>query len=121
MEMMKKGFKAKFKIAPENFGLGVTANGRLAWDIDDEVARELRGLTLEEVYTMVCIELCDHGFKSMSRHFKRWFGNYELATRWNPLYIEGAIKERFGRHNNGLQRAWLGDLVRKTRARVKKI
>lgn len=114
MENKKANFGKKMN--PETYGKGVTASGRLSWDIDDETAQILRGKTIEETFDYVSEQLEKFGLKSMSWHYRFLFEVEKIE--FNKENIKKYLQNKYEKHNIGLKRAFLGTLLRKAKRRI---
>ncbi len=77
-----------------------TQSGRACVDIDDSVARDLRGLTIEQVYRYTYRMLHSCGITTVGRG----------KTREDIQ--PGVLEKRYGHLNKGLQRMTLGKIIR---------
>lgn len=83
-----------------------TQSGRACVDTGDTTARDLRGLTIEQVYryTYRALHVCD--ITTIGRGAKR-------------VTIEpGVLEARYGKLNLGLQRMALGNIIRGAKSTV---
>lgn len=114
---MKK--KIDFDLPVENKGAGITAECRLSWDCNDETAQFLRGKKIDEVYILVAKELFALGYKNLSFSFRVFFDQlYDEFTMLNILIF---LQKKYGKNYNvGLQRVYLGKLLRNAKKRAEK-
>lgn len=87
-------------------GMDATASGRDTVDINDEVATELRGLRLEDLYFHVCDKLMELDEKA--RFSKAMARDFVKSENTCSTYLEN----RYGHLNPGMQRMNLGNLLR---------
>jgi len=114
------GFMLKVRLFPDHEryvrGLDVTASGRDTYDIADETADTLRGLSEAEVLSTTAKELAGMTIEiglsvKMSRQFKK--SKYD----WTPVGIQNWLFERYDGRNPGMVRMNCGNLLRSANKR----
>ena len=87
-------------------GMGETPSGRSTVDIDDEVATNLRGMNLDELYNYVCNQL--DTLDEKARFSKAMTASFKKSAIGCAMFLE----ERYADLNPGMQRMNLGNLLR---------
>ena len=95
-------------------GLDTTASGNDTYDIDDDIADMLRGLPIEDVFSVAATFLYGLGVNCMSKPWKREFGD----SPWEIENIAEAISASQIGKNLGMQRMNVGNLCRNAQRRA---
>lgn len=116
------GFILKVRLFPDHSryvrGLDVTASGRDTYDIADETADKLRGLSEAEVLRTTAKALAqlpiEHGLSvKLGRQFKKQAGDWEWVSIQNWLF------ERYEGRNPGMVRMNCGNILRSASKRAR--
>lgn len=83
-----------------------TASGRASYDMGDKTAEELRGMHLDEVYA--------YTYRVLAACEVEYIGRGKKRTKVEP----GALEQRYGGLNKGMQRMNLGNVIRGAKATV---
>lgn len=116
------GFFLQVRLNPDHSryirGLDATASGRDTYDIGDETADELRGLTVSEVTEATSKALAQMPIEialstKIARQFKK------SGYSWNEEGIEEWIEARYDGRNPGMVRMNCGNILRAASKRAK--
>lgn len=87
----------------------MTPSGADTLDIADQTADLLRGLDLDDLYSVVADHLEKCGYEAASKSFLKEFGK---DTPWEAENLHAFLQNRYANRNPGMQRMNLGNVLR---------